>query len=218
MSLYLVPPVGTSVLVVLPTFEGAPPTPLPYRVTDVRDRQITLHCGAAPRGAVAASGAPCLLSWLSETKGSTREGIVVATTSTALVVDVAPDRRKHTRQPREWPVRLEVPYGSTDVIDGVAEDVSQGGMRVRAQETLEVGTRLFACLPVSGAPPIVALGEVRGVRPYQGDGGCVIRVVFTLMAPSHAARLATLLALPDFAADTEDQAQGALDRGLTAAI
>jgi len=192
MSQYAGPEVGAPVLVALPApYDGG--SAVTYLVADARDRQLTLHSEVPRLDASVPAGVPCLVSWVDSDRDTSREAIVVASTASALIVDMAPERRRHPRYRRLCAVRLQVPYSPLGVVEGIAEDISAGGMRIRTAVALPADARVFVSILPVGTPPILAVAEVRGPRSGDQPTHHLASVKFTLIAPSHAARLATLL-------------------------
>jgi hypothetical protein len=196
MTQYANASVGTAALVALPDPYGDGTSRATYTVADVRGRQLTLQSSLPCSGADIPSGVPCVVSWVERARGATREAIVVASTASALIVDVAPERRSHPRYRRTCPVRLQVPYSPLGVLDAVAVDISAGGMRVSTRVALPPDARVFVTIIPAAVPPVLDLAEVRGPRRGERPTEHIASLKFTLIAPSHAARLAALLQSP----------------------
>jgi len=196
MSLYAIPAVGTAVLVTLAEPYGSADAPVPYRVSDVRDRQLTLHGDLQSIAPRPSAGVPCLVGSLDGGRGGTCEALVVGSSASMLIVDVARDPRQHPRYRRPSKVRLEVPGAQLGVVEGVLEDISAGGIRVRTTVPLPADQRVFVSVLLADTNPILALAEVRGVLRDTHGPDFVVRLQFTVMAPTHQARLALLLEWP----------------------
>ncbi|HVM67207.1 MAG TPA: PilZ domain-containing protein [Acidimicrobiales bacterium] len=196
MTSYAVPSVGAAVLVTLAEPYGSVDAPVPYRVSDVRDRQLTLHGDLQSGEPRPPAGVPCLVGSLEGTRGDTCEALVVGSGASMLIVDVARDPRQHPRYRRPSKVKLEVPGFQLGVVEGILEDISTGGIRVRTPVSLPLDQRAFVSILLADAHPILAIGEVRGVQRDDHGQGFVVRLQFTVMAPTHQARLALLLEWP----------------------
>jgi hypothetical protein len=193
---YTIPTAGTAVLVTLAEPYGDVDAPIPYRVSDVRDRQLTLHGDLQSGAPRPPAGVPCLIGSVDGGRGSTCEGLVVIASNSMLIVDVARDPRQHPRYRRPCKVRLEVPGADLGVVEGVLEDISTGGIRVRTDVSVPVDHRVFVSVLLADTYPILAIGEVRGEQLDTFAQQFVIRLQFTTMAPTHQARLALLLEWP----------------------
>jgi hypothetical protein len=190
------PSTGTPVLVTLPRRYARPGGQARYVVGDVQERQLTLlsdeRCATVPP-----AGLPCLVRAAgTEGRRSSMEAVIVASGASMLVIDVASDPRRHPRYRRSCRVTLEVPDGELGVVEGVLSDLSAGGLRVRCPVLLPVDQRVFVTVLFTETQPVHALAEVRGVHRGEGAGDLVVRLQFTLIAPSHRARLAALLEWP----------------------
>jgi len=190
---YDIPVTGTSVVVTLPHPYAGADHPCHYRVADVRDRQVTLHAEDRMAEPGPPAGVPCLVRSDLGGRRSSCEALVVASTRSVLIVDVASDPRQHPRYRRPCTVRLEVPDTDLGVVEGVLEDISAGGMRVHTPVLLPLDQRVFVSLVLADTPAIIAIGEVRGMHSGDRPHDLVARLQFTLIAPSHRARLTMLL-------------------------
>lgn len=196
MKHYATPAIHTSVLVTLPQPYGDAGSPTSYRVAEVRDRQVVLHSEGRSGEPRPLAGVPCLVRSELGGRRSSCEALVVASTTSVLIVDVARDPRQHPRYRRPCTVRLEVPDTDLGVVEGVLEDMSAGGMRVHTPALLPVDSRVFVSIMPADTQPILAIAEVRGLHHAERPDDLVARLEFTLMAPSHQARLAMLLEWP----------------------
>src|SRR5579862_1339750 len=127
MTHFAIPAVGSTVLVTLAEPYGSADSPVPYRVSDVRDRQLTLHGDLQSTAPRPSAGVPCLVGALDGRRSGTREALVVGASASMLIVDVARDPRQHPRYRRPSKVKLEVPGSQLGVVAGVLEDISTGG-------------------------------------------------------------------------------------------
>jgi PilZ domain len=196
MTHYAIPAVGTAVVVTLAEPYGGVDAPVPYRVSDVRERQLTLLADAPSDAPCPAAGVPCLIGSVGGGRGSTCEALIVTSSASMLIVDVARDPRQHPRYRRPCKVKLEVPGAALGVVEGVLEDISAGGIRVRTHVSIQLDQRVFVSVLLADTHPILALGEVRGVQHDGGSRNFIVRLQFTVMAPTHQARLALLLEWP----------------------
>ena len=196
MAPYMIPTAGSAVLVTLAEPYGSVDAPVPYRVSDVRDRQLTLHGDLQTDVPRPPAGVPCLIGAVNGGRGSTCEGLVVISSNSMLIVDVARDPRQHPRYRRPCKVRLEVPGAQLGVVEGVLEDISTGGIRVRTAVPVPVDHRVFVSVLLADTFPILAIGEVRSEQLDTATSEFVHRLQFTTMAPTHQARLALLLEWP----------------------
>ena len=108
MSSYAIPPVGTPVLVTLAHPHGDVDAPAPYRVTDVRDRQLTLQADGPCAEPRPPAGVPCLIATDDGGRAKTFEAVVVVAGTAMLIVDVSRDPRQHPRYRR--PCRVNVTW------------------------------------------------------------------------------------------------------------
>jgi hypothetical protein len=196
MSYYTIPPSGAPVLVTLAHPYGDVDAPVPYRVADVRDRQLTLQSDVACAEPRPGAGVPCLVVAEDGGRGKTLEAVVVVAGSSMLIVDVGRDPRQHPRYRRPCKVRMEVPGAGLGVVEGVLEDISAGGARVRTPMPLPVDRRVFVSIVLADTQPILGIAEVRGLQRDRRNQELVARLQFTVMAPTHQARLALLLEWP----------------------
>jgi hypothetical protein len=196
MAHYVIPAAGTAVLVTLAEPYGNVDAPVPYRVSDVRERQLTLHGDLQSDAPRPPAGVPCLIGSVDGGRGATCEALVVTASASMLIVDVARDPRQHPRYRRPCKVRLEAPGAQLGVVEGVLEDISSGGIRVRTPVSLPLDHRVFISILLADTYPILAIGEVRGAHLEGGPRDFVVRLQFTVMAPTHQARLALLLEWP----------------------
>ena len=189
--------VGASVVVALPSPYGGPGSPRRYRVAAVLGREVTLRPEAGPIEPWPPAGAPCLIgSGAAAVRHESCEAVVVASSASMLIVEVVRDARRHVRFRVPCRARLEAPGTNLGVLEADVEDISMGGMRVRIPVLPPLDCRLFASVQVGDAPPILAISEVRGVHHGDEPGDLVVRLQFTVMAPSHQARLGALLEAP----------------------
>jgi PilZ domain len=193
---YAIPPAGVPVHVTFPQPYGGGDWPVPYRVSGVSARQMTLWPVALVPEPKAPSGTPCLIGSTFGGRESLCEGVVVTSGPSTLVVDVARDPRRHPRYKRACKVRLEVPGRGLGVIEAELEDISTGGMRVRTPVPLPLDARVFVAVLLADTEPILAIAEVRGAHAGRAPNDRIARLQFTVMSPSHHARLATLLEWP----------------------
>ncbi|HZQ88240.1 MAG TPA: PilZ domain-containing protein [Acidimicrobiales bacterium] len=197
MNYRTLPAAGTLVLVTLPHPYARVDAPARYTVADVRGRQLTLLCEEQFGAPDPPSGVPCLVGTIDiDGRRSSCEAVVVASGASMVIVDVVPDPRQHPRYRRACKVRLEVPDSDLGVIDGVLEDLSAGGLRVHSPVVIPVDQRVFVSVLFADTHGVLAIAEVRGVQRGRTEGDFVMRLQFTLMAPSHRARLAALLEWP----------------------
>ena len=196
MSSYAIPPVGTPVLVTLAYPHGDVDAPAPYRVTDVRDRQLTLQTDVPCAEPRPSAGVPCLIATDDGGRAKTFEAVVVVAGTAMLIVDVGRDPRQHPRYRRPCKVNVQVPGAGLGVVEGVLEDISAGGARVRTPVLLPVDQRVFVSIVLADTQPILGIAEVRGMHRDRRTQELVARLEFTVMAPSHQARLALLLEWP----------------------
>ena len=194
LSPYAIPAVGTTVLVTLPDPHGDG-TPRRFRVVEARERVLTLN----PEGQLGEpgppAGTPCLVGAIASGRPRAQcEAVVVSAGALALVVDVAPDPRKHPRHQRPWKVKLEAPGTGIGVVEGTMEDISVGGMRAGTPVRLPVDARVFVTVLVDRSAPVLAIAEVRAAHARDDAEGFVARLQFTVMARWQYLRLAVLLA------------------------
>jgi len=206
MNAYAVPLVGASVALTFPEPYGNVEVPQIYRVVAVRPRQLVLWPHGQTGGAVPPPGVPCLVAPADGPGGSSCEAEVVSSGGSRLVVDIAPDPRQHPRYRRPCRVRLEVPGSGLGVVAAVLEDISAGGMRVHTTVLLPLDSRVFVSVLLAETQPILAIAQVRGVYRGAGPDSVVARLQFTMMPPTHAARLAALLEWPLIELEGDDLA------------
>jgi PilZ domain len=205
------PTVGASVLVILPRPCGEAASPVLYRVVEVRDRQLTLRAGTVTTGRTPGPGVQCIIGPAGGARAARCDAVVVSSTTSALIVEVERDREP-PRSHRPYKVCLEAPDGGLDHVVGVLEDISAGGMRVHTPVPLPLGLRVFASILFADTQPVLAIAEVCGVCRGDGPDDHVARLQFTLMAPSHRARLNVLLAWPLDEPDTQSAGDGQSSR------
>jgi hypothetical protein len=197
MNYRTLPAAGTPVLVTLPQPYARVEAPARYTVADVRGRQLTLLCVEEFGAPDPPAGVPCLVGSIDAAgRRSSCEAVVVASGASMVILDVMPDPRQHPRYRRACKVRIEVPESDFGVLEGVLEDLSAGGLRVHCPVFLPVDRRVFVSVLFAETQAVLAIAEVRGVQRGRRDGDLIARLQFTLMAPSHRARLAALLEWP----------------------
>ncbi len=198
MSNYSLPPRGASVLVTLPKPYRRGSAPACYTVAGARGQRLTLLSDEQWGDLDAPPGAPCLVrSVHAQGRRLTCPALVVAAGASTLIVDAATDPRRHSRHRRAYRVRIEVLDSDIGVVDGISDDLSVGGMRVRTAIALPPDARAFVTVPLADAAPVLALAEVRGARgTTEADVGHIARLKFTLIAPFQEGRLQALLRWP----------------------
>jgi hypothetical protein len=191
-----VPAVGMPVLVSVPRQYASADSPIPARVADVHDRQLTLVTETSLGEAGPPAGVPCVITFACDGRQGRCEAAVIASGATMLIVDLAGDLRRHPRYRHAGTVRLEVPGTSLGVIEGVLEEISAGGLRVHTPVLLPLDARAFTSILLADTHPILAIAEVRGVQHGDVAQDLIARLQFTMMAPAHRTRLAMLLEWP----------------------
>jgi hypothetical protein len=216
MSHHPLPEAGTWVLVTLPQPYAPLDAPARYSVADVHGRQLALQPEERVAQPDPPPGVPCLVrSVLPDGRPATCEAVVVASGASMLIVEVVGEPPPRYRHPCK--VTIEVPDAGLGVIDGVLEDLSAEGLRVHADAVLDPDQRVFVTVQLTDLQPVVAIAEVREVHRW-GEDDLVARLEFTVMAPSHRARLAALLEWPTTEpADEVVDITGSHD-GLTTAV
>jgi hypothetical protein len=101
-----------------------------------------------------------------------------------------PERRTQSRHYENFDVTIQlVDEAFAREIAGMAVDVSAGGMRMRCEEPLGKGERVFVTIAIPGDLPALAIGEVVADSRDVGNGGWEVRMRFCTMADDEKGRL-----------------------------
>ncbi|MGH2687097.1 MAG: PilZ domain-containing protein [Actinomycetota bacterium] len=101
-----------------------------------------------------------------------------------------PERRTQSRYYENFEVTVQlVDETFAREIPGMAVDVSAGGLRMRCDEQLSAGDRVFLSIGIPGDLPALAIAEVVADARDVGNGGWEVRVRFCTMADDEKGRL-----------------------------
>jgi hypothetical protein len=101
-----------------------------------------------------------------------------------------PERRKQARHYENFPVIVQpVDEAFGHEIDAMAVDISAGGLRMRCDEPLRVGQRIFVTMRIPNDLPAIAIAEVVADPRDVGHGGWEIRMRFATIADEERGRL-----------------------------
>jgi hypothetical protein len=107
-----------------------------------------------------------------------------------------PERRTQSRHYENFEVSIQlIDETFAREIHGMAVDVSAGGLRMRCDEPLRAGERLFISIAIPGdREPAVAIAEVVADSRDVGHGGWEVRMRFCTIADDERGRLIRYIA------------------------
>jgi len=106
-----------------------------------------------------------------------------------------PERRTQSRHYENFEVTVQlVDETFAREIQGMAVDVSAGGLRMRCDEQLSEGERVFLSISIPGELPALAIAEVVADARDAGNGGWEVRMRFCTMADDEKGRLIRYIA------------------------
>ena len=106
-----------------------------------------------------------------------------------------PERRTQSRHYENFDVTVQlVDEAFAREIQGMAVDVSAGGLRMRCDEALRAGEHLFISIAIPGDIPALGIAEVVADARDVGNGGWEVRMRFCTMADDEKGRLIRYIA------------------------
>lgn len=106
-----------------------------------------------------------------------------------------PERRTQSRHYENFEVKFQlIDETFAREINGMAVDVSAGGLRARCDEQLREGERVFISITIPGDEPALAIAEVVADSRDVGHGGWEVRMRFCTMADDEKGRLIRYIA------------------------
>jgi hypothetical protein len=143
------------------------------------------------------AGTPCLVDY---TKGARRlniDAIALSSGAGGVILQLhTADQRRSPRSGQPMTVTIEVPGTGLGVIEGIAEDISLGGLRLRVPAHLPAGRRAFVSVTVADREPILAAARILTCERTVDGLSHFARVEFTLVSAHDQARLFALMDWP----------------------
>ena len=142
-------------------------------------------------------GTPCLVDYTNGARRLNIDAIALSSGPGGVILQLhIADRRRSPRYGQPMTVTIEVPGTGLGVIEGVAEDISLGGLRLRVPAHLPAGRRAFVSVAVADRDPILAAARILTCERTVGGLSHFARVEFTLVSAHDQARLFALMDWP----------------------